>query len=415
MSEFRVAIAGAGLAGLTLARIMHRAGIDVSVFERDASIDSRYAGYRVHINSSGTTALHRALEPELWDVFVAASGMPDDSMRVFDDQFRPGPLRDNRDSAGIGRPTDDIPEHLAVCRATARLTLFHGFEEHVFFGHRITGYENVSDTGRVRLLTTEGSVGDFDLLIAADGINSAVRAQRLPEMRVIDLGSRHIAAKVPLTSETMAVLPEDLMCLFAIAKDDAGVGLTFGPLFRSDPGNPIMQRMPAALQEEVRSDYALSIFNITADRCVDDDELFAMTAEELRAYALDRMSGWAPELRTVVEQWDAATIQPLTLRSMVPVPAWDPTNVTMVGDSLHAMSSALGIGANTALRDASELGQRIIDARAAGTPIIDAVGGYEAAVRDYGFDAVRASARVGHWVIGHDDIATAGSESARGQ
>ncbi|OZC83400.1 hypothetical protein CH282_15675 [Rhodococcus sp. 06-418-1B] len=399
----RVAISGAGLAGLTLARILYRAGLDVTVYERDRTIDSRYAGYRVHINSSGTTALREALDTEMWQAFVASAGTPADDMKLFDEQLRPGPERSNRDSAGIGRSADDIPEHLAVCRETIRRLLLLGFETNVQFASQVVGYTELP-CGRVRVHLDDGRSDDVDLLVAADGINSAVRAQRLPHMKVVDLGSRHVAAKVPLNDDTVAQLPPEFFCLFALASNADKDGLTFGPMVRNDPGHRALKSLPSDLRAVVANNYALSIFNTTAAKCLDDNEFFALNGTQLKQYVRTRTASWDHRLQRVVELWDADTAQALALRSCVPVDPWAPSNITMIGDSVHAMSSALGIGANTALRDAFELGIRIRAAARSRSNIVGAVADYENIMRDYAFNAVRASARIGQWVIGHDDI-----------
>ncbi|MBO0774648.1 MAG: FAD-dependent monooxygenase, partial [Actinobacteria bacterium] len=57
----------------------------------------------------------------------------------------------------------------------------------------------------------------------------------------------------------------------------------------------------------------------------------------------------------------------------------------------HNMTPMAGIGANTALRDASLLAGRLAAARS-GT-LLAAIGDYEAEMRDYGFAAVRLSVR----------------------
>src|SRR5215467_557408 len=47
----RIAIVGAGLAGLCLAQGLRQAGLNAAVFERDASAASRAQGYRISIDS----------------------------------------------------------------------------------------------------------------------------------------------------------------------------------------------------------------------------------------------------------------------------------------------------------------------------------------------------------------------------
>lgn len=71
MPDLSVAIAGAGLAGLALAHHLHRHGVAVIVYERDTDLTSRDPGYRLHINSTGSSVLSAVLEPRLWDLFVA--------------------------------------------------------------------------------------------------------------------------------------------------------------------------------------------------------------------------------------------------------------------------------------------------------------------------------------------------------
>ena len=46
MSGLRVAVAGGGLGGLCLAQGLGKAGIDVTVYERDAQLAARRQGYR---------------------------------------------------------------------------------------------------------------------------------------------------------------------------------------------------------------------------------------------------------------------------------------------------------------------------------------------------------------------------------
>ncbi|WP_112140461.1 FAD-dependent oxidoreductase [Glycomyces dulcitolivorans] len=395
----RIVIAGGGLAGMTLAHFLNRHGLQVAVYERDTGIAAREAGYRIHINSTGTSSLHAALEPRLWELFLATCGMPNDDMLLFDEQLNLRPGRDKSATEGIGAPTD-IPEHLVVCRSTLRRILYLGLEEAVHFGAKVTGYRSNPDS-TVTVLLDNGERVEADMLIAADGINSAVRDQRLPQVKVADLGARHIAAKVPITEETKAELPAQLFNAFSLAFDSDFTGLTLGPLERCDPGSALIKEQDQGFQDEATKNYALSIFNSVASRMMPDAELFTATPERLKAYALERVASWHPSLVETVRLWDTATVQALKLRSCVPVLAWEPSNVTVIGDAIHAMSPALGIGANTALRDAHVLGGELLAVARGGKELLDGIGAYEQAMRDYGYKALRMSAAVGQKVIGH--------------
>jgi 2-polyprenyl-6-methoxyphenol hydroxylase-like FAD-dependent oxidoreductase len=320
-------------------------------------------------------------------------------MLLFDEQLNPRPARDKAASTGTGVPTD-IPEHLAVCRSTLRRILFLGLEDVVHFGTRVTGYRDNPDA-TVTVLLEDGTPVEADVLVAADGINSAVRAQRLPQVRVVDLGARSIAAKIPLTAPTKAKLPAQLYNAFSMAYDSDHTGLTLGPLERTDPHSPLVAQQDAAFVREARENYALSMFNSTVQHMIPDADLFSAGPDRLKTYVLHRLAAWHPDLVEVVRLWDTATVQALAIRSCVPTGAWRPSAVTVMGDAIHAMSPAAGIGANTALRDAHELGSRLLATARGDTTVLDGIGAYEQSMREYAYQAVRKSAFVGQKVIGH--------------
>ena len=91
----------------------------------------------------------------------------------------------------------------------------------------------------------------------------------------------------------------------------------------------------------------------------------------------------------MVEQ--PATVAPVIIRAMAPVGPWPASRVTLLGDAIHNMTPMAGIGANTALRDASLLASTLASARP--ETLVTAIGQYETAMRDYGFAAVRLSLR----------------------
>ncbi|MCF3134742.1 FAD-dependent oxidoreductase [Streptomyces olivochromogenes] len=355
MPALRVAIVGAGLAGLTLARRLHHNGPNVTVFERDPDLITRNPGYGLHINSTGTTAIREVLDPRTHELFLATAGIPRQDALLFDEQLAPGPVRELTASRGTGNPNADAPEHLVVDRSTLRRILYTGLEETVRFGARVAGYQSHPDA-IVTVHLIDGRTAEADVLVGADGINSAMRAQRLPDHSTVDLEARHIAAKIPLTEETRSRIPPQLYSTFTLVNGPHHDIVSFAPLERSNPHTPLVRERDPAFRDEVGNDFALGIFSARATRMPDDTQLYTSSPADLKPYALQRVASWHPDLITLVRLWDVDTVQPLTLRSHVPATAWEPTHVTVVGDAVHAMSPALGLGANTALRDAQVLG-----------------------------------------------------------
>ena len=64
----RVLIAGGGLGGLTLAHGLRSAGLDVAVFERGQPNMDLASSYRIHVDATGSRALHACLPPSVWSI-----------------------------------------------------------------------------------------------------------------------------------------------------------------------------------------------------------------------------------------------------------------------------------------------------------------------------------------------------------
>ena len=90
---------------------------------------------------------------------------------------------------------------------------------------------------------------------------------------------------------------------------------------------------------------------------------------------------------------------------------WTATPVTLIGDAVHNMPPVMGLGANTALRDAAELSATLTAAHRGETVLIEAIRTYEAKMREYGFGAVRESTSYTERAISGNHMARQGMKT----
>src|SRR5438874_5365331 len=154
-----VAIVGAGLGGLALARVLHVNGIDAVVYEREPSRGARGQGGMLDIHT-GQRALRDA---GLIDEFHAIARGEGQDMRLLEPDGTLLLQEDTPDDAPLDRPEVD--------RADLRKLLLDSLPEGtVRWGH---AYDH-ADNGILHF--TNGSTATYDLLVGADGADSRVRA-----------------------------------------------------------------------------------------------------------------------------------------------------------------------------------------------------------------------------------------------
>ncbi|HEX6443806.1 MAG TPA: NAD(P)/FAD-dependent oxidoreductase [Streptosporangiales bacterium] len=384
----RVVVVGSGLAGPCLAHGLRGAGIEVAVYERDAGIASRGQGYRIHIAPEGSRALRRSLPDELFRLARATAGKPGSGVTVYDPRLS---VLNRVTDFGDADPDD---EHLSVDRLVLREVMMHGLGDVVHYGKAFTRYEQLPG-GRVRAHFDDGDSADADLLVAADGSGSLVRQQFLPHAMVVDTGIAVVFGKAPLTDEVRAMVPEYALDGFSTVVGDDGRFLPLaGMEFRTDPAEAAAELAPGLRFRDTR-DYVMWVLGVAVDRVgVPASRLYAMDGRMLTDTVCGVIADWHPTLGRIVERSDPGTVKASSMRTSVPVPAWESGPVTLVGDAIHCMVPA-GIGAAVALRDAAELADRVVAAARGGIPLVAAVHDYEAAMLRYGFAAVAASQQVG--------------------
>lgn len=384
----RVAVVGGGLGGLCLAQGLRRENVDVTVYERDASPAGRRQGYRLHVDARAGVALERCLPPELFELFLATCGNPGRRFTVVTEHLK---MLHEVPYDAAADPFAPATLATSVNRQTLREILASGLEDRTVFGSELTYYEASGES--VRLHFADGRRAEADVLVGADGVNSVVRRQYLPQARVVDTGSRCIYGKTPLDAEALDLLPPALHQGF-MAVVGGPVGMATGLVrFRERPDAAAARIAPAARLSPAE-DYLMWAVSAEQDRFhVPAAELAAMAPADLHALAAGMIRSWHPNLRTLQAKADVDETFLVHIRAAEPTPAWQPSRVTVLGDAIHAMSPARGSGANTALQDAGTLCRALAEADTGGADLIKAIGEYEARMREYGYEAVEASRR----------------------
>lgn len=359
----KIVVIGAGLAGPLLAQGLSRAGFDVELHERDAA-DRLDQGYRIHLAPEGDLALRACLPPELYDRVLATSGKRGSGVRVLDTNLNPIHevlMPPTADEETTGR-------HLTVDRLTFRRILVTGLD--VRYGSVFQRYER-RDDGRVRVFFADGAVTDADLLVAADGTHSLIRAQLLPEAEVIETGRTEIYGKTLLTARARALAPAAALDGFCTVVGGDG------------------RAMPLAAHEfrSGGADYLMWV--VVAPAPMFPADLATADGTGLRRIAAELVADWHPDLGALVRLGEPDSIRNTTMRTAKPLSPWETGPITLMGDAIHTMVP-VGNSAAVALKDASVLCHYLTERT---DSLIEAVHAYETEMLEYGFRAVAESLR----------------------
>lgn len=153
-----IAIIGAGPGGSTLARILQLKGVEVTIYEKETSVDIRSQGGTLDLHvESGQHALQVA---ELFDKFRAVCRPEGQDMRVLDKSGKIHYEEVSNDN-NFDRPEID--------RGDLRQILLDSLKPNTIVqGHNLQNIESLGN-GQHKLLFENGVTKIADLVIGADG------------------------------------------------------------------------------------------------------------------------------------------------------------------------------------------------------------------------------------------------------
>lgn len=317
----RILVIGGGIAGTATALALHKAGFDVAVHEAHPDTAEDIGAF-LTLASNGMRALAQLDATDA----VTALGFPLRSMRVLDGQG--GEMA----HVSLGEADDASLRYRCLRRGELNAALqAEVFRRGIELSHgaRLVSVENGPSNVTVRF--ADGGVATGDLLIGADGLNSAVRQAIAPGADPVYAGQ---SVFYGYTHSAPA----------------------------ADTGHITMVRgSSAAFGYAVSPDGETYWFTRVAGQALSAEELGHPAPSRWRQQLVELLGQDATPAAGIV----AASTDGIMATNATEIPPgtpWRSGRTLIIGDAAHAASPATGQGASMALEDAVILAKSLRDA-----------------------------------------------------
>lgn len=317
-----IAIIGAGLGGLTLARVLHVHGIAATVYEAEASADARTQGGQLDIHEhNGQLAIETA-------------GLVDEFRAIIHEGAEASRVLDQNGTVLLDEPDDGARRNPEVLRGDLRRILLKSLPAGtVQWGKKLDTAVALGD-GRHQLTFADGSVASTGLLVGADGAWSRVRPL-LSDAKPEYIGTTFIETWLYDVDVKHRAAAEIVGC---------------GAMFALAPGKGIVAHREAGGILHTYVELKRSVEWIGTIDFTDIPAAIARIAAEF--------DGWASALTALITEGDTAPV-PRLIHALPDGHRWGRVpGVTLLGDAAHLMPPS-GEGANLAMFDGAELGRAI--------------------------------------------------------
>ena len=327
----RVIIAGGGIAGFAMALTLHQIGVPCLVVEQVEEI--RPLGVGINLQPNAIRELH---DLGFVQTDLDAIGVPAREWALVGMNGQEIYAEPRGTHAGYLWP------QYAAHRGKFQMMLYDRFravagDRNIRLGSRVTGYDIMSDGSVIAIIETpEGTVREPGrLLIGADGIHSAIRAQMHPDQPPIHWGGAMLwrgtsLARPVRTGSSFVGLGthEHRMVIYPISAPDPDTGLA------------LINWIAEVTYEDVDD----------ADR---SGWFSRVEIDDFIHHFEDWTYDWL-DVPALIRGADAAYENPMIDRD--PIPTWVDGPVALMGDAAHPMYPTGSNGASQAIIDARVLG-----------------------------------------------------------
>lgn len=372
-TKFRrpVLISGAGISSLLLAQSLLLSNIPFQVFERDASISFRGQGYRLRLSDEGLEAIESVLGPEAYQRFYDRCGKTGGSGFAGFNAITGERTDKKMFGETLGSKGGKI---VGIARGEMRCLLLEGVENYIQFNKHVKAYELVDDG--VRAVFADGTRSDVgSMLVGGEGTRSSIAKQVSGgQLKVYDTGARGIHGQAPTTA--FKGLGEGVFRV----REETGPNGSIG----------IMTNVRPNEMDNPDIEFGWTLGGPPGSIKAPNDD-YSIVGKQAADIAKSLTRGWHDRFRPMFDEMNEkeAAFWKITCSRPSGVPEWlNVPRVTVIGDAVHSMTPAGGIGANTAVQSSALLGRLL---REAGGYEEGVMAAYEKDMRVFASEAVKKS------------------------